>query len=164
MVWHRGWWCGHGFCISCDICFCPSIKARPHHKCWHSRWIWGMICVYRFWYNYLSSLLLSANKINCQRKRQPCWDRKIRDWLTDFFFLSRWLIEIFVPMLPLCWANINYSLDYFIFDTLTYFQAKGASIGDVYISSEVAFHDRRIPIPVMFIFHPWIMSSEFCCC
>ncbi|KAJ3672610.1 hypothetical protein LUZ60_007331 [Juncus effusus] len=28
------------------------------------------------------------------------------------------------------------------------FQAKGASVGDVYLASEVAFHDRRIPIPV----------------
>ncbi|KAF3641991.1 5'-methylthioadenosine/S-adenosylhomocysteine nucleosidase 1 [Capsicum annuum] len=29
------------------------------------------------------------------------------------------------------------------------FGAKGASIGDVFLSSEVAFHDRRIPIPEM---------------
>ncbi|KMZ64192.1 5'-methylthioadenosine/S-adenosylhomocysteine nucleosidase [Zostera marina] len=28
------------------------------------------------------------------------------------------------------------------------FKAKGADIGDVYIVSEVAFHDRRIPIPI----------------
>ncbi|CAA7391331.1 unnamed protein product [Spirodela intermedia] len=28
------------------------------------------------------------------------------------------------------------------------FKAKGASIADVYLASEVAFHDRRIPIPV----------------
>nr|GEX21552.1 5'-methylthioadenosine/S-adenosylhomocysteine nucleosidase 2-like [Tanacetum cinerariifolium] len=28
------------------------------------------------------------------------------------------------------------------------FKAKGAGIGDVYVASEVAFHDRRIPIPV----------------
>ncbi|KAI4342132.1 hypothetical protein MLD38_026789 [Melastoma candidum] len=28
------------------------------------------------------------------------------------------------------------------------FKAKGASISDVFIASEVAFHDRRIPIPV----------------
>ncbi|KAI3899861.1 hypothetical protein MKW92_015086 [Papaver armeniacum] len=28
------------------------------------------------------------------------------------------------------------------------FKAKGACIGDVYIASDVAFHDRRIPIPV----------------
>ncbi|KAI3804003.1 hypothetical protein L1987_32170 [Smallanthus sonchifolius] len=28
------------------------------------------------------------------------------------------------------------------------FKAKGACIGDVYVASEVAFHDRRIPIPV----------------
>lgn len=28
------------------------------------------------------------------------------------------------------------------------FQAKGASIGDVFLISDVAFHDRRIPIPV----------------
>nr|XP_043626728.1 5'-methylthioadenosine/S-adenosylhomocysteine nucleosidase-like [Erigeron canadensis] len=28
------------------------------------------------------------------------------------------------------------------------FKAKGACIGDVYLASEVAFHDRRIPIPV----------------
>ncbi|KAF1002359.1 5'-methylthioadenosine/S-adenosylhomocysteine nucleosidase-like [Apium graveolens] len=28
------------------------------------------------------------------------------------------------------------------------FKAKGACIGDVYLVSEVAFHDRRIPIPV----------------
>ncbi|EEF33136.1 5'-methylthioadenosine/S-adenosylhomocysteine nucleosidase [Ricinus communis] len=28
------------------------------------------------------------------------------------------------------------------------FKAKGASIGDVYLVSDVAFHDRRIPIPV----------------
>ncbi|KAL1215704.1 5'-methylthioadenosine/S-adenosylhomocysteine nucleosidase [Cardamine amara subsp. amara] len=29
------------------------------------------------------------------------------------------------------------------------FKAKGASIGDVYIVSTVAFHDRRIPVPVL---------------
>ncbi|OVA04913.1 Nucleoside phosphorylase domain [Macleaya cordata] len=28
------------------------------------------------------------------------------------------------------------------------FKARGASVGDVYIASDVAFHDRRIPIPV----------------
>ncbi|CAL5045258.1 unnamed protein product [Urochloa decumbens] len=28
------------------------------------------------------------------------------------------------------------------------FKAKGASVGDVFIASDVAFHDRRIPIPV----------------
>ncbi|KAL7098861.1 hypothetical protein ACP275_09G045200 [Erythranthe tilingii] len=28
------------------------------------------------------------------------------------------------------------------------FKAKGASVGDVYLASDVAFHDRRIPIPV----------------
>ncbi|XP_057523538.1 5'-methylthioadenosine nucleosidase-like [Amaranthus tricolor] len=28
------------------------------------------------------------------------------------------------------------------------FKAKGAAIGDVFLTSEVAFHDRRIPIPV----------------
>ncbi|KAL2937243.1 5'-methylthioadenosine/S-adenosylhomocysteine nucleosidase 1 [Bienertia sinuspersici] len=28
------------------------------------------------------------------------------------------------------------------------FKAKGAAIGDVFLASEVAFHDRRIPIPV----------------
>ncbi|KAL1541147.1 Mutanase [Salvia divinorum] len=28
------------------------------------------------------------------------------------------------------------------------FKAKGASIGDVFLASDVAFHDRRIPIPV----------------
>ncbi|CAH9056631.1 unnamed protein product [Cuscuta europaea] len=28
------------------------------------------------------------------------------------------------------------------------FKAKGASIGDVYVASHAAFHDRRIPIPV----------------
>ncbi|XP_047252565.1 5'-methylthioadenosine/S-adenosylhomocysteine nucleosidase-like [Capsicum annuum] len=32
------------------------------------------------------------------------------------------------------------------------FGAKGASIGDVFLSSEVAFHDRRIPIPVFDIY------------
>lgn len=29
------------------------------------------------------------------------------------------------------------------------FKEKGASIGDVYLASEVAFHDRRIPIPII---------------
>ncbi|CAN8327630.1 unnamed protein product [Cochlearia groenlandica] len=29
------------------------------------------------------------------------------------------------------------------------FKAKGASIGDVYVVSDVAFHDRRIPVPVL---------------
>lgn len=29
-------------------------------------------------------------------------------------------------------------------------QAKGANIGDVYIATEFANHDRRIPIPVRF--------------
>ncbi|KAF5745391.1 putative mta/sah nucleosidase [Tripterygium wilfordii] len=28
------------------------------------------------------------------------------------------------------------------------FKAKGASVGDVFLASEIAFHDRRIPIPV----------------
>lgn len=28
------------------------------------------------------------------------------------------------------------------------FKAKGASIGDVFLASDIAFHDRRIPIPV----------------
>ncbi|ONM03225.1 5'-methylthioadenosine/S-adenosylhomocysteine nucleosidase 2 [Zea mays] len=28
------------------------------------------------------------------------------------------------------------------------FKAKGASIGDVFLASDVSFHDRRIPIPV----------------
>jgi len=28
------------------------------------------------------------------------------------------------------------------------FKAKGASIGDIFLASDVAFHDRRIPIPV----------------
>ncbi|CAN6166298.1 unnamed protein product [Urochloa humidicola] len=28
------------------------------------------------------------------------------------------------------------------------FKAKGASVGDVFLASDVAFHDRRIPIPV----------------
>ncbi|XP_020240774.1 5'-methylthioadenosine/S-adenosylhomocysteine nucleosidase 2-like, partial [Asparagus officinalis] len=28
------------------------------------------------------------------------------------------------------------------------FKVKGASLGDVYVTSDVAFHDRRIPIPV----------------
>lgn len=28
------------------------------------------------------------------------------------------------------------------------FKAKGASVGDVYVASDAAFHDRRIPIPV----------------
>ncbi|KAJ1257585.1 hypothetical protein BS78_10G007600 [Paspalum vaginatum] len=28
------------------------------------------------------------------------------------------------------------------------FNAKGANVGDVYVASEVAFHDRRIPLPV----------------
>lgn len=32
--------------------------------------------------------------------------------------------------------------------SLLVFQAKGADIGDVYLASDVAFHDRRIPIPV----------------
>lgn len=28
------------------------------------------------------------------------------------------------------------------------FQAKGASVGDIFVVSDCAFHDRRIPIPV----------------
>lgn len=32
------------------------------------------------------------------------------------------------------------------------YQAKGASIGDVFLVSECAFHDRRIPIPVSISF------------
>ncbi|XP_072993696.1 5'-methylthioadenosine/S-adenosylhomocysteine nucleosidase-like [Typha latifolia] len=32
------------------------------------------------------------------------------------------------------------------------FKAKGACVGDVYIASDVAFHDRRIPIPVFDIY------------
>ena len=31
------------------------------------------------------------------------------------------------------------------------FQAKGASVGDIFIISDCAFHDRRIPIPVSII-------------
>lgn len=30
------------------------------------------------------------------------------------------------------------------------FQAKGACVGDVFLATDVAFHDRRIPIPVSF--------------
>jgi hypothetical protein len=30
------------------------------------------------------------------------------------------------------------------------FQVKGACISDVFVVSDVAFHDRRIPIPVSF--------------
>lgn len=36
----------------------------------------------------------------------------------------------------------------FLMLTFKCFQAKGACIGDVFLASEVAFHDRRIPIPV----------------
>ncbi|KAF6161975.1 hypothetical protein GIB67_020031 [Kingdonia uniflora] len=32
------------------------------------------------------------------------------------------------------------------------FKAKGACIGDVYIASDVAFHDRRIPIPIFDVY------------
>ncbi|KAK4742282.1 hypothetical protein SAY87_000283 [Trapa incisa] len=32
------------------------------------------------------------------------------------------------------------------------FKAKGASISDVFVASEVAFHDRRIPIPVFDVY------------
>ena len=44
------------------------------------------------------------------------------------------------------------SLFWFIFPywRLYVFQAKGASIGDTFLVSHVAFHDRRIPIPVKF--------------
>ena len=40
------------------------------------------------------------------------------------------------------------------------FQAKGASIGDIFVVSECAFHDRRIPIPVSVI--PLGSSWLFC--
>jgi len=29
------------------------------------------------------------------------------------------------------------------------FKAKGAAVGDIFLASEVAFHDRRIPIPIL---------------
>lgn len=32
------------------------------------------------------------------------------------------------------------------------FKAKGAGVGDVYLASDVAFHDRRIPIPVFDVY------------
>ncbi|XAR72738.1 Adenosylhomocysteine nucleosidase [Bertholletia excelsa] len=32
------------------------------------------------------------------------------------------------------------------------FKAKGASIGDVFIASDIAFHDRRIPLPVKYLY------------
>lgn len=42
------------------------------------------------------------------------------------------------------------------------FQAKGASIGDVFVASDVAFHDRRIPIPVSsFIYIANIHKKNF---
>nr|ACR35511.1 unknown [Zea mays] len=39
------------------------------------------------------------------------------------------------------------------------FKAKGASITDVFLASDVAFHDRRIPIPVSIVSH----FSYMCC-
>jgi hypothetical protein len=33
------------------------------------------------------------------------------------------------------------------------FQARGASVGDIFIASDCAFHDRRIPIPVSVVSH-----------
>ncbi|TXG64726.1 hypothetical protein EZV62_011720 [Acer yangbiense] len=41
-------------------------------------------------------------------------------------------------------------------------KAKGASVGDVYLASEVAFHDRRIPIPVSFFFF-FFFRTYFSC-
>lgn len=41
-------------------------------------------------------------------------------------------------------------------NALSILQAKGAAIGDVYIATEYAHHDRRIPIPVCKL-------SRFCC-
>ncbi|GAA0138894.1 hypothetical protein LIER_34998 [Lithospermum erythrorhizon] len=41
------------------------------------------------------------------------------------------------------------------------FKAKGASIGDVYLASDVAFHDRRIPIPVFDLYGVGLRQA--CC-
>ncbi|KAJ9132746.1 hypothetical protein P3X46_033583 [Hevea brasiliensis] len=39
------------------------------------------------------------------------------------------------------------------------FKAKGASIGDVYLVSDVAFHDRRIPIPVFDLYGVGLLQA-----
>jgi 5'-methylthioadenosine nucleosidase len=36
---------------------------------------------------------------------------------------------------------------------ISFLQAKGASVKDVFLASDVAFHDRRIPIPVSIVSH-----------
>ncbi|KAH9606418.1 hypothetical protein KSS87_015061 [Heliosperma pusillum] len=41
------------------------------------------------------------------------------------------------------------------------FKAKGAAIGDVFLASEVAFHDRRIPIPVFDLYGVGLRQA--CC-
>ena len=51
-----------------------------------------------------------------------------------------------VHLLRVC---VYLNVQKFIF-ILGYFQAKQASIGDIYVVSDCAFHDRRIPIPVSF--------------
>lgn len=45
----------------------------------------------------------------------------------------------------LCEAS---GINYYVWLINGCFQAKGACIGDVYVASDVAFCDRRIPIPV----------------
>ncbi|XP_048337526.1 5'-methylthioadenosine nucleosidase [Ziziphus jujuba] len=39
------------------------------------------------------------------------------------------------------------------------FKAKGASVGDIYLASDVAFHDRRIPIPVFDLYGVGLRQS-----
>lgn len=38
-------------------------------------------------------------------------------------------------------------------------QARGASVGDIFIASDCAFHDRRIPIPVSVVL--FLLGSSF---
>lgn len=62
--------------------------------------------------------------------------------------------------------RINIIFDFFF---VVLFQAKGASICDVYIVSSSAFHDRRIPVPVSALLYDLpskavVFSEQFLCC
>lgn len=56
--------------------------------------------------------------------------------------------QMYVFIYALCINHEGYSFLFAFKNNYWMFQAKGAGIGDVFLASECAFHDRRIPIPV----------------
>ena len=94
-----------------------------------------------------------------------CYAPLSMEWYFQFWFSclwqyccrNRWHIAEIVQILLTCIPKKNCKhANYVWFSALIHysilmvrsFQAKGASVGDIFLASDVAFHDRRIPIPV----------------